>query len=78
MTINDHHEHGGHGRAIVYALVALLVGGIVILWSWNTVATDLLGHPEMEYRHALAIELLIISAGALLGLPTLLRRFTEN
>lgn len=38
-----------------------LLGGVVVLWSWNTVAADLLGAPVMALRHALALLLLVMT-----------------
>lgn len=67
----------GHGRTIVLSLSAVFFGGVAILWSWNTVAVEMFAQPEMEFRHAIAVELLIIAAGSLLSLPYLFKRFSE-
>jgi len=67
-------ESKGHGRTIVMSLIAVLCGGVAILWSWNTVAVDMFAHPEMEFRHAFAVEVALIAAGLLLGLPRLFKR----
>jgi len=55
-----------HGKSIGLALIAVFLWGAVALWSWNTFAVDLLGLPEMAYRHALALCLLVLSVGGLL------------
>jgi len=71
------HENQGHGRTIVMSLIAIVFGGVAILWLWNTVAVDLFALPVMDFSHAIAVELLIVAAGALLGLPSLFKRFSE-
>ena len=58
-----------HGRTLGIALVATLVWGAAALWSWNTLAAELLGLPEMAYRHALALGILVLSVGGLLAMP---------
>ncbi|WP_298856115.1 hypothetical protein [uncultured Ruegeria sp.] len=58
-----------HGKTLRIAVFALLVWGVVALWSWNTFAVELLGLPEMAYRHAIAFGILVLSADALLVLP---------
>jgi hypothetical protein len=70
-------ENKGHGRTIVMFLIAIIFGGIAILWSWNTVAVDLFGQPEMAFRHAIAVELLLIASGSLIGLSSLFHQFQE-
>ena len=68
-------ENKGHGRTIVMSLIAIVLGGGAILWSWNTHAVDLFGLPEMTFRHAVAAVLLLVAAGSLIGLPSLFSRF---
>ena len=63
-----------HGKTFGIAFFALLVWGVVALWSWNIFAVELLGLPEMAYRHAIAIGILVLSAGALLVLPLWISR----
>jgi hypothetical protein len=70
-------ENKGRGGTIVMSLIAIAFGGIAILWSWNTVAVDLFGQPEMALRHAIAVELLLIASGSLIGLPSVFRRFQD-
>jgi len=71
-------ENKGHGRAIAMTLIAVLCGGVAILWSWNTIAVDMFAHPAMEFRHAFAVELGLITAGLLLCLPRLFKRLGEG
>jgi len=58
-----------HGKIFGIALFALVVWSIAALWSWNSFAAELLGLPEMAYRHALALGILVLSAGGLLAMP---------
>lgn len=58
-----------HGKAVALSVIAMLLWSVATLWSWNTFASDLLGLPEMDYRHALALGLLVLSVGRLLTLP---------
>lgn len=58
-----------HGKVIGLALIGMLLWGVVAHWSWNIFAVDLLGLPEMAYRHALALGLLLLSVGGLLLIP---------
>ena len=58
----NHTRFRGH-RAVLSALkitAALVIGGALLHWSWNTVAADLFQAPMMEFRHGLAAEILII------------------
>ena len=62
-------RHWGHA-AVVVALTILL-GGVLMLWAWNTIAVDLFQAPVAEFRHALAFEAAI---AALAALPLVLLR----
>ena len=69
------HEHTNirwcHGaKATLFVVAALLVGGVLILWSWNTFAGDLFQAPDMKFRHALAAEILIGVVAAIVALLT--------
>ena len=70
-------ENKGHGRTIAMSLIAIFFGGVAILWSWNTFAVDLFAQPEMEFRHAVAVELLLIAVGSLVGLPSFFAKFRD-
>lgn len=73
MTIHEKSRSPRHyGRNALFALLALLAPGIAILWSWNTVVVDLYGQPEMQFRHAIAVEFLVVGLGALFSLPSIL------
>lgn len=58
MTKND-------SRRIAITLLAfaasLLIIAIAVLWSWNTLAVDLFQAPAMKFRHAVAVEFLIMA-----------------
>lgn len=72
------HDYKGHGRTLAFVVLGIAVGGIAILWSWNTLAVELFHQPEMAWRHAIAAVLLILTTGALLGLAGRTRRKGEN
>jgi hypothetical protein len=56
------------GKRLLIGTAIVLVGGIAVMWSWNTLAVDLFHLPAVKFRHALAAELLLISLGAGLGI----------
>ena len=63
-------------RAALALSVGLLLGGVVLLWSWNALAPELFGAPELAFRHALALELLL---GLLIAIPTIaIRAFAHH
>ena len=45
----------------------LIFGSFVLLWSWNAFAVDLLGARAMEFKQALAAELLVAVVAATLA-----------
>jgi hypothetical protein len=47
------------GLAVLLLGLAVLVGTVVMLWAWNTLAVGLFGAPVMEWYHALAATVLI-------------------
>ncbi len=60
--MTDHTRFRGHGAvlSVLKITAALVIGGALLHWSWNTVAADLFQAPLMEFRHGLAAETLII------------------
>lgn len=65
------------GRQIVLGTIVFLIAAAAILWSYNTLAAGLFGLAEMEFRHAVAAEFLLIAAGAVFGLRQTARRLTD-
>jgi hypothetical protein len=62
---NLYHDHRHLGRTLALMFILLTVGGIAILWGWNTFAVEILSQRTMQFRHALALELFVLSvAGA--------------
>jgi hypothetical protein len=55
------HSHRKHGKTLVLAMAVLFGGSIALLWGWNTFAVEVLSQQEIEFRHALALELLVLS-----------------
>lgn len=51
-------------RHLLFALASaaglFLAGGVILLWGWNTFVSELFAVPEMAFRHALALELMIV------------------
>lgn len=47
------------GGAVAALFAILFAGGVLLLWSWNTVAVDLFDAPAAQFKHALALELFI-------------------
>lgn len=62
-----------NGRAIVFTLPALLVGGEMLQWSWNVFAAGLLEAPAMQFRHVLVAQLLLAVVFAVAGAASGLR-----
>ena len=54
--------------SILVAATIFATAAVAILWSWNTIATDMFGLARMEFRHAIATEILLLAIGALVGL----------
>jgi hypothetical protein len=48
------------GRTILLLLGMLTGGAVVILWSWHSVAVDLFKLPAIQFKHAFALELLLL------------------
>lgn len=49
------------GKAIFFAMGILIGGALLILWSWNTLATGLFKIPNIQFKHALALELFLLA-----------------
>lgn len=47
------------GRGLVWMVMLLLVGALLLLWSWNTVVFGVFGLPSLQLKHALALEVLL-------------------
>lgn len=67
-------ENRGRGRALALALGGSFLAGVAVLWCWNTLAADLFGLPEMQFRHAIAAASAILVVGGLAALPRFARR----
>ena len=62
-------QNNGHGKRIGVAAVTVLAWGVATLWSWNTLAVELLGMPEMAFRHAVALGLFLLLTGWIVTIP---------
>ena len=56
------------GRAIAAATAWFVVGAVIMLWSWNAIFVDLFAAPAIDFRQAVAGELMIAVAAANVGL----------
>lgn len=65
------------GRQVVLGALVFLIAAVGILWSYNTLAADLFGLARMEFRHAIAAEILLIAAGAAFSLRGTARRSAD-
>jgi hypothetical protein len=61
-------------RRLAVAAAALLgvalAAGVMILWSWNTVAVDLFRAPPAQFRHAVAVEIFLAAVTGICLLAT--------
>ena len=62
----DDHRHSG--KRMMLAMAGLFLIAVILLWGWNTVAVDLFGQEPMLFKHALALELLILGIAALVAI----------
>ena len=49
---------GKVGRGILFAAVALVVFGLVVMWLWNAIVPDLFKGPELGFWQAVGLLLL--------------------
>ena len=64
-----------YGVAAIAIVATFFVGGVLIHWSWNTVAHDLFQAPVMKFRHAIAVEILV---AVLAGISTFASRMANR
>ncbi len=67
MTIHSERPWRHAAKSVLIAAAALFVGGIMIHWSWNVFAVELLQAPEMRFKHALGLEILVAAVAAVAG-----------
>jgi uncharacterized membrane protein len=62
--VTDHarRDHSDRpARAILFTMGFIVGGALLLLWSWNTLATDLFSLPAARFRHALAFEVCLLA-----------------
>jgi hypothetical protein len=58
----EHDGYKGHGKTLVLLAVTFFLGGIAVQWGWNSFAVDVLSQTPMQFKHAIAAELLLLAA----------------
>jgi len=53
-------------KHLILLIAIAIAGAIAVLWSWNTMA-GLFGGPAMQFKHAIAVLLLLGAARLALG-----------
>ena len=48
------HFNKGRIREFAFGIAASFVCAILLLWTWNTLATDLFGLQAAQFKHAIA------------------------
>ena len=49
----------GRAKQIALAIGAFCLASVIVIWSWNTLAVDLFGLSHMQFKHAVAVVLLL-------------------
>jgi len=63
MNSFDYEHSRFNWKSITLAVVVFFLGCVALLWSWNTLATDLFDLPEARFKHAVAAGLLMMILG---------------
>lgn len=75
--MNDHHiDRKGRARMLVLAFMGLFAVATMFLWGWNTFAVEVLGQHAMRFKHALALEVLLLSVAGVF--PAVWRLFARR
>ena len=62
MTEQAQQHHSARpARTLVLTIGTIVCGALILLWSWNTLATDLFNLPAAQFKHALALELCLLA-----------------
>ncbi len=56
--------HVGRAGTVVFTLAGLGLATTALLWGWNTFAVEMLAKPSMQFKHALALEILLAALAA--------------
>jgi len=62
--MSENHQRRTHDavKTTIIAIALFLVGSILLLWSWNTLAVELFQLPEARFKHAVAVGTLVAVA----------------
>ena len=66
--MTTHHLKSGHRRKAILWIGLLFASSIAVLWGWNTFAVELLAQEPMRFKHALALQFLVLSVASALPL----------
>ncbi len=47
------------GRGVLWIVSMVAIGGLLILWSWNSVVAGVFGLSRLEWTQAVALEVLL-------------------
>ncbi len=61
---------------LVLAFLGLFAFATILLWGWNTFAVEVLGQHAMRFKHALALEVLLLSVAGVF--PVVWRLFASR
>lgn len=64
MIEHDQQQRCGVAKMSTITISVFLIGSILLLWSWNTLAVDLFQLPKAQFKHAVAFALLMTGACA--------------
>lgn len=63
---NEHQR--GRGKSIAIGIGIFFLTGIMIHWGWNTFAVEILGAKTLQFKHSIALELLVLAFAMLFPL----------
>jgi TRAP-type C4-dicarboxylate transport system permease small subunit len=79
MTDHAQQHHSVRpARTILSTIGIIICSALLLLWSWNTLATDLFHMPAIELRHALALELCLLATYLSLRAASTLLSFSHR
>lgn len=59
--MENHPDCRRRGKRLVLAIAVLAGSSVALLWGWNTFAGEVLSQPPIQFRHAVGLQLLLLS-----------------